>query len=224
MKFDPRCPVPINAPLSESAIVNERDTQRYDYDARLCDACGGRTMHRKLSVQNDTAWQCQRPGHAKATGIKPTMPAPAPAPTVPDAHPRACDECARLKLIVANAIGEVAELGQRAERAEARVNAVEARLDAVRQAADRKPLHAVTAATLDLVAAERQRQDVKWGRSPGHWPNGSGVKLAVLVEEVGEVARALLEEEGDERLLEELVQVATVAVAWAETLAAMGGR
>lgn len=77
----------------------------------------------------------------------------------------------------------------------------------------------LTAAVLFDVSAERERQDATWNRSPGNWPGSDGEKLAVLVEEVGEVARALLEREGPERLRAELIQVAAVAVAWAETLA-----
>lgn len=45
--------------------------------------------------------------------------------------------------------------------------------------------------------------------------------LAVLVEEVGEVARAINDEEGAERLVQELVQVAAVCVARLELLGAM---
>jgi NTP pyrophosphatase (non-canonical NTP hydrolase) len=52
----------------------------------------------------------------------------------------------------------------------------------------------------------------------------SGEKLAVLAEEVGEVARALLEASGEvsdvhgQKLRDELIQVAAVAMAWAEGL------
>ncbi len=45
--------------------------------------------------------------------------------------------------------------------------------------------------------------------------------LAVLMEEVGEVARAINDEEGAERLVQELVQVAAVCVARLELLGAM---
>ena len=75
-----------------------------------------------------------------------------------------------------------------------------------------------TLAVLEDVARERERQNDKWGRIPGHWPSHNGVKLAVLVEEVGEVASALYDGHGPNRLREELIQVAAVAVAWAETL------
>ena len=60
------------------------------------------------------------------------------------------------------------------------------------------------------IAGERKRQDGKFGvetMSDERW-------LAVLVEEVGEVARAILEGDG---LDEELVQVAAVCVAWRES-------
>lgn len=75
-----------------------------------------------------------------------------------------------------------------------------------------------TAAVLYRVAAERERQNVKWNRTPGVWPDDTGVKLAVLTEEVGEVARCLLERGALSDLKAELVQVAAVAVAWAEAI------
>lgn len=70
------------------------------------------------------------------------------------------------------------------------------------------------------VARERERQERKyadgWTCATRGIPNAD--KLAVLGEEFGEVARALCRDEGVERLQEELVQVAAVAVAWAESL------
>ncbi len=74
------------------------------------------------------------------------------------------------------------------------------------------------------IASERSRQAAKWGGDHG-WGSGdcsSGrvpepVKVAVLTEEVGEVARAMLD--GDRAALRtELVQVAAVAYAWLEAL------
>jgi hypothetical protein len=74
-----------------------------------------------------------------------------------------------------------------------------------------------------LIDAERERQAAKW--SGEHlWGNGdcsSGfvediVKVAVLAEECGEVARAVLDD--SDRLADELVQIAAVAVAWLESL------
>jgi hypothetical protein len=77
---------------------------------------------------------------------------------------------------------------------------------------------------LALVAAERDRQRAKWGGAH-HWGHGdcSGdgfpewVKLAVLGEEFGEVARAMHDQDRD-LLARELEQVAAVAVAWREAL------
>lgn len=69
------------------------------------------------------------------------------------------------------------------------------------------------------VSQERIRQDERWGEAhdPGDW-----VMLAVLVEEVGEVGTALQEpwpDPADTRSLRaELVQVAAVAVKWAELI------
>ena len=61
------------------------------------------------------------------------------------------------------------------------------------------------------VSAERIRQDKKWGEqnhSDLYW-------LGILMEEVGEVAKALIENKPDEAQ-NELVQVAAVAVSWLE--------
>lgn len=71
----------------------------------------------------------------------------------------------------------------------------------------------------ELITAEREAQTAKWG--PLHQqPLGIGpdsIRLAILTEEVGEVAKAILDgkpvETGDE-----LIQVAAVAVAWLEQL------
>jgi hypothetical protein len=73
-----------------------------------------------------------------------------------------------------------------------------------------------------LIDSERVRQATKWS-APGHWGSGdcsSGgitniVKVAVLTEEVGEVARAVLDRKPG-NLRDELIQVAAVAVAWLE--------
>ena len=76
----------------------------------------------------------------------------------------------------------------------------------------------------DLINKERARQSAKWSQ-PHDWGKGDCssqevhplVKLAVLQEEVGEVARALLDRQAAD-LKTELVQVAAVAVAWLESL------
>lgn len=79
------------------------------------------------------------------------------------------------------------------------------------------------AEVLDLVRAERRAQNEKWGRTEGVWHSEEETKLAVLVEEVGEVVEAYgAYKSGGERKYElellrgELVQVAAVAVAWLE--------
>ncbi len=76
----------------------------------------------------------------------------------------------------------------------------------------------------ELVDAERARQDAKWAGDHA-WGNGSCqstavapiVKAAVLTEECGEVARAVLDRDGP-GLQEELVQVAAVSIAWLESM------
>jgi hypothetical protein len=90
-----------------------------------------------------------------------------------------------------------------------------------------------TADTLALVDAERGRQRAKWG-GRHHWGMGDCssatvavgahagdvphlLRLAVLGEEFGEVARAVHDRD-PEALARELVQVAAVAVAWREAL------
>jgi hypothetical protein len=75
-----------------------------------------------------------------------------------------------------------------------------------------------------LIDAERGRQAAKW-HGPHFWGIGdcsSGdvdivVKMAVLTEECGEVARAVLDAKPDD-LRTELIQVAAVAAAWLEGL------
>jgi len=72
------------------------------------------------------------------------------------------------------------------------------------------------------IVQERHAQAIKWGK-PHAWGQGDcssphvdqTVKAAVLAEECGEVARAVLDMD-PEQLRAELVQVAAVAVAWLE--------
>jgi len=65
------------------------------------------------------------------------------------------------------------------------------------------------------IVAECARQDEKWGSqrylSSLKW-------LAILIEEVGEVAEETLDNESRARLRAEVVQVAAVCVAWLEAL------
>jgi NTP pyrophosphatase (non-canonical NTP hydrolase) len=77
----------------------------------------------------------------------------------------------------------------------------------------------ITLEILAKVAKERDSQDMIWGRHPGAWDASDGLKLAVLMEEVGEVASELQNLPTDsDKLKAELIQVAAVAVCWAETL------
>lgn len=81
------------------------------------------------------------------------------------------------------------------------------------------------AAIFDAIETERVRQAEIWGRDHA-WGRGDCssrevepiVKVAVLSEEVGEVARAVIDMEPKTALRRELVQVAAVAVAWLEGL------
>jgi NTP pyrophosphatase (non-canonical NTP hydrolase) len=68
------------------------------------------------------------------------------------------------------------------------------------------------------ILTERARQNMKW--TPERTcagPIPPMEKVTVLLEEVGEVARAVLEGDRD-NLRDELVQVAAVAWAWLEAL------
>lgn len=61
------------------------------------------------------------------------------------------------------------------------------------------------------------------GLTPRSHKVGDLSSLVILVEEVGEVARALTYDEGDpDHLYAELVQVAAMAAAWAERLGIRG--
>jgi NTP pyrophosphatase (non-canonical NTP hydrolase) len=70
---------------------------------------------------------------------------------------------------------------------------------------------------IELVVAERQRQIKKWGKQN----QTMFMWLLILQEEMGEVAKAIIDDEGQEQLLTEAVQVAAVAVQiceWASDL------
>lgn len=68
------------------------------------------------------------------------------------------------------------------------------------------------------VAAERSRQDARFGREAGFVGVNYGTPLAVLGEEFGEVCTTFLLNEPSARTRAELVQVAAVAVAWIEAI------
>ena len=72
---------------------------------------------------------------------------------------------------------------------------------------------------LQLIRLERYRQEVKHSdESTASVTNTDAKRLAILVEEVGEVAHAMTYDAADEdELMKELVQVAAVAIAWVES-------
>lgn len=75
--------------------------------------------------------------------------------------------------------------------------------------------------TLDAVRAEALRAHIKHGPKSLLNPDMPVVeKLAALVEECGEVGRALTYDgdEGKDHLVKELIQVASVALTWVESI------
>ena len=66
-----------------------------------------------------------------------------------------------------------------------------------------------------MILEERTRQDIKFGadRDQDHmfW-------LAILAEEFGEAANAILEKKGSSELTNEIIQCAAVSVAWVENI------
>lgn len=79
---------------------------------------------------------------------------------------------------------------------------------------DPLPLN-LTEQAIDSVLHERAFQDERWG---GNRQLPDDTWLRILVEEVGEVAKALNDREPVEDLRAELVQVAAVAIAWIEAM------
>ncbi len=75
---------------------------------------------------------------------------------------------------------------------------------------------AMTLTLSEEVVDERVRQDAKWGTSfEGRDPN---TWLAILMEEVGEAAAEI----DPDKLIVELIQVAAVALSWAEHVPTQG--
>jgi hypothetical protein len=73
------------------------------------------------------------------------------------------------------------------------------------------------ALTLDAVNAEFVRAQVKHnGRTPADREMTNAERLPILVEEVGEVARAMTYDSDLDNLVSELIQVAAMALAWVE--------
>ena len=67
---------------------------------------------------------------------------------------------------------------------------------------------------MDFVAAERRTQDKKWG---SQHDLTTSTWACILMEEVGEAAEAILED-NPMGLFTEIIQIAAVAVAWAESI------
>lgn len=68
---------------------------------------------------------------------------------------------------------------------------------------------------LAAVSAEQNRQIELWGDQRDH---DDTLWLTILTEEVGEVAKAILEGDDPSHICEELVQVAAVAATWAQSV------
>ncbi len=68
-----------------------------------------------------------------------------------------------------------------------------------------------------MVDQERDAQDARWGKPPREDLDPCEF-LAILMEEVGEVAKALVEYQADHELITELVHVSAVAQQWIEDI------
>ena len=73
----------------------------------------------------------------------------------------------------------------------------------------------VQESVLEDIRDERNRQDLKWGDQVN---NSHELWNVIGVEEVGEVARAIYDADNIEHLYSEIIQVASVYVAWAESI------
>lgn len=79
---------------------------------------------------------------------------------------------------------------------------------------DRAQQESIQDMVLALVREERRLQDIKWGSQR---PLSAERWMLILMEEVGETAEAIMEE-GPPEVMNELVQVAAVAVCALESL------
>ena len=66
----------------------------------------------------------------------------------------------------------------------------------------------------DRIREEREAQDKKWGRNFEGRPDEKW--LAILMEEVGEIAKGTLEGDPDFSIEKEIVQCAAVCISWLE--------
>jgi hypothetical protein len=87
--------------------------------------------------------------------------------------------------------------------------------------------HVLSGATLNAIQQEASRAHIKHGEHSMLGPAySSGERLAILVEEVGEVAHELTYDQGGpgvgegrrDELIKELIQVAAMAASWIEVL------
>ena len=74
--------------------------------------------------------------------------------------------------------------------------------------------------TIGYVLDEFHRQRTLWGDSKDLAPRDPGTWLAILTEEVGEAAKAIItpDSEPDGDLITELVQIAAVCVSWLDAI------
>jgi len=82
-------------------------------------------------------------------------------------------------------------------------------------------LREVQKLVLKDVVQERERQTSKWGDQQN---NSHETWNVIGVEEVGEVARAIYDKDDISHLYEEIIQVAAVYVAWAESIRRLNER
>lgn len=81
------------------------------------------------------------------------------------------------------------------------------------------PINEVQSLVLSRIIEARAKADKKWGEGTGSntFESDRALAVTVLIEEVGEVARAVLEKDGNS-LEQELYDVAQVACAWLENI------
>jgi hypothetical protein len=157
----------------------------------------------------------------------------APASTLMEENEHLRQEVAKLEKLLhetsaisaSDAAAERIDLREQRDALAIRVN----ELENLKAALERAPAPCITFGILSEIHAERDRQEKL--REEGRFTHTcaspdlpDATKLAILVEEVGEAARAVIEKgrhandvHGVE-LRKELIQVAAVAVAWSEAL------
>jgi NTP pyrophosphatase (non-canonical NTP hydrolase) len=119
--------------------------------------------------------------------------------------------CVRIDPVQRAALSEAATR-QRKSKSEVLRDALLVHLSPVPEAREAREV------LLDRIVAERVRQEALHPNRTCAHPIPAEHKVVVLTEEVGEVARSVLDGDPTEMLAEELVQVAAVALAWLEYL------